>query len=108
MILPTRPFPSWKGWIFSNFTWKFKISSSVTVKCSAYETKTTYLFSQTTSIVGYEQNRKAQYKTIYQYRYKTRKLIKEAGYDIKWSESQSDKTLINKGYKLTGKKRVKG
>ena len=85
-----------------------KISSSVTVKCSAYETKTTYLFSQTTSIVGYEQNRKAQYKTIYQYRYKTRKLIKEAGYDIKWSESQNDKTLINKGYKLTGKKRVKG
>lgn len=85
-----------------------KISSSVTVKCRAYETKTTYLFSQTTSIVGYEQNRKAQYKTIYQYRYKTRKLIKEAGYDIKWSESQNDKTLINKGYKLTGKKRVKG
>lgn len=85
-----------------------KVSSDITVKCSEFETKTTYLFSETTTIVGYTQEREAKYKTVYKYRYKTRKLLTEAGYDIKWSENSNDKTLITKGYKPTGKKRVKG
>ena len=42
-----------------------------------------------------------EYKDVTYYRYQTCEF--KAGYtDIKWSKSNDDKELINKGYKLTG------
>lgn len=83
------------------------LSTGVKVKCNEYETKTTYSFSTYTTVVGYEQIRTKKYKTIYEYRYKTRTLLKEAGSSTKWSTIVNDTTLINDGYKMTGKKREK-
>ena len=82
-------------------------SSGVKVKCSSYTTKTTYVFSTYTAVIGYEETRTPKYKTVYYYRYKTRKLIEKAGSSIKWSTSKNDTKLINDGYKATGNKRVK-
>lgn len=84
------------------------LSTGVSVKCSSYETKTTYVFNESFTVIGYEEKRTAQYKTVYKYRYKTRKLIREAGSDIKWSTTINDSSLINNGYKMTGNKRVQG
>ena len=83
------------------------LSTGVKVTCSGYETKTTYSFSTYTTVVGYEQLRTKKYKTIYEYRYKTRTLLKEAGKSTKWSTTKNDITLILQGYKMTGNKREK-
>jgi len=83
-------------------------STGVKVKCSEYETKTTYTFDIVPTVIGYEEIRTAQYKDVYKYRYKTRDLTKEAGSSRKWSTIQNDATLIDQGYKMTGNKRVKG
>ena len=81
--------------------------NGVTVKCSSYETKTSYVYGTYTTVIGYEETREIKYKTIYQYRYKTRTLIRKAGTSIKWSLSPNDTALINDGYKYTGNKKVK-
>ena len=59
------------------------------------------------AIYQFSRRIKVKYKTIYQYRYKTRTLIQKAGYSIKWSNSDNDTALINDGYKYTGNKKVK-
>lgn len=84
-----------------------KLSTGVEVKCSEYETKTIYIYANRTAIVGYEEIRTMQYKTIYQYRYKTRTLLAKAGSSIRWSTKQNDTALISDGYKMTGNKREK-
>lgn len=93
------------GSVTSNNT--VKTSSGVEVKCSSYETKTTYSFSTYTTIVGYKELRTPVYKTVYSYRYKTRTLLQKAGSSIKWSAVMNDASLINDGYKMTGNKREK-
>ena len=82
-------------------------SNGVTVKCTSFENKTSYVYGTYTTVIGYKETRKVKYKTIYQYRYKTRTLIQKAGYSIKWSNSDNDTALINDGYKYTGNKKVK-
>ncbi len=85
-----------------------KSSSGIEVKCSSFETKTTYSYSTYTTVIGYNETRTEKFKTVYKYRYKTRTLTQKAGYDIKWSVNMNDTSLINQGYKMTGNKRVKG
>lgn len=46
------------------------------------------------------------YRTVTYYRYRTRTLVSKAMTDTKWSNSASDKTLLDKGYKLIGKQEV--
>ena len=84
------------------------LSTGVKVKCSGYTTKTTYSFSTYTTVIGYDEVRTEKFKTIYEYRYKTRTITKKAGSSTKWSTSANDTALINDGYKATGNKRVKG
>ena len=85
-----------------------KSSSGVEVKCTSFETKTSYSYSTYTTVIGYNETRTEKFKTVYKYRYKTRTLTQKAGYDIKWSVNMNDTSLINQGYKMTGNKRVKG
>ena len=82
-------------------------SNGVTVKCTSFENRTSYVYGTYTTVIGYEETREVKYKTIYQYRYKTRTLIRKAGTSIKWSSSPNDTALINDGYKYTGNKKVK-
>ncbi len=45
------------------------------------------------------------YKEVTYYRFRTRTQTQVAGVDYKWSESQSDQTLLSQGYTLTGNKK---
>lgn len=45
------------------------------------------------------------YKDVTYYRYRTRTLISTGTTDTKWSTSQNDKNLLDKGYVLTGNKK---
>ena len=45
------------------------------------------------------------YKEVTYYRFRTRTQTQVAGVDYKWSESQSDETLLSQGYTLTGNKK---
>jgi len=45
------------------------------------------------------------YQEVTYYRYRTRTLISAGTTDTKWSTSQNDKTLLDKGYTLTGNKK---
>lgn len=47
----------------------------------------------------------ATYQDVTYYRYRTRTLISTGTTDTKWSTSQNDKTLLDKGYVLTGNKK---
>ena len=83
------------------------LSTGVKVKCSGYSTKTIYSFSTYSTIIGFDETRTEKFKTIYEYRYKTRTITKKAGSSVKWSTA-NDQALIKDGYKLTGQKRQKG
>ena len=83
-------------------------SKGVKVTCKEYETKPVIVSTTYNTIIGYNKIKTPTYKKVYEYRYKTRTLIQAAGSDIKWSTTSNDTTLINKGYKMTGQKRIKG
>lgn len=50
----------------------------------------------------YETKKVAVYDDVKYYRYRTRKQVSVASTDYKWSYSNKDTDLLNKGYKLTG------
>lgn len=83
-------------------------TKGVKVTCKEYETKPVIISTTYNTIIGYHKIKTPTYKKIYEYRYKTRTLIQTAGSDIKWSTTANDTALINKGYKMTGQKRIKG
>ena len=62
-------------------------------------------FNTITKIVGYNEIRNALYKDVYQYRTRTRTVVKDAYTDYKWSV-YNDQSLLNQGYTMNGNKRV--
>jgi len=105
----TTPYTTWKKYTRSvstiTATDTITSGSNVSVKCSKYETKETVLFTTYSTIVGYEQERKVNYKTICNYKYRNRSITKDAYTDYKWS-TYNNQTLLNDGYKMTGNKRL--
>ena len=49
MILPTRPLPSWNGWMRSNWQWKLMMSSSVLFLMALYVASRTFIWVRTSS-----------------------------------------------------------
>lgn len=105
----TTPYTTWKKYTrkVSTVTATDTITtgSSVSVKCTSYETKNTILYTTYSTIVGYEKTRTINYKTTCSYKYRKRTVTKEAYTDYKWSY-YNDQTLLNDGYKMTGNKRL--
>jgi len=105
----TTPYTTWKKYTreVSTLTATDTITESngATVKCTSYETKDTVLFTSYEKVVGYEETRTINYKTVCTYQYRTRTIIKDAYTDYKWSY-YNDKLLLDDGYTMTGNKRL--
>lgn len=107
----TTPYTTWHkyeravGKVSTNGNSTTVTTSGITVECSEFEEKETILFNTVTKVVGYSQTRTPISKEVYQYRKKTRTLVKEAYVDYKWS-IYNDQTLLDQGYKMNGNKRV--
>lgn len=105
----TTPYTTWKKYTRSvstvTATDTIVTGSSITTKCTGYETKNTILYTTYDAIVGYEKKRTINYKTVCKYKYRSRTVIKEAYTDYKWSV-YNDTALLNAGYKMTGVKRL--
>ena len=105
----TTPYTTWKKYTRSvstvTATDTITTGSSVTTKCTKFETKNTILYTTYDQIVGYEKTRTVNYKTVCSYKYRSRKVIKEAYIDYKWSK-YNDTALLNAGYDYTGAKRL--
>jgi len=105
----TTPYTTWKKYTrkVSTLTATDTITESTgaTVKCTSYETKDTVLFTSYQKVVGYEETRTINYKTVCTYKYRTRTITKDAYTDYKWSY-YNDQKLLNDGYKMTGNKRL--
>lgn len=83
-------------------------SGGIKVSCAEKEIKSIPIYGTKLEVTdAYEVIKVTRlYADVKYYRYKTRKIIKEAYVDKKWSY-YNDKNLLNKGYKYTGKKKVK-
>lgn len=79
--------------------------TGATVKCDGYETKDTILFTSYENIVGYENVKQTNYKTVCTYQYSTRTITKDAYTDYKWS-FYNNQSLLDDGYKMTGNRRL--
>ncbi|MBQ7104936.1 MAG: hypothetical protein IJN90_03690 [Bacilli bacterium] len=105
----TTPYTTWKKYTRSvstvTATDTITTGSSVSVKCSSYETKDTVLYTTYSTVVGYEKTRTINYETTCSYRTRNRSVVKEAYTDYKWSY-YNDQALLNDGYKMTGNKRL--
>ncbi len=105
----TTPYTTWKKYTRSVSTVTAEdtivTGSSVTTQCTSFETKNTILYTTFDQIVGYEKIRTINYKTVCSYRYRSRKVVREAYIDYKWSH-YNDTDLLNAGYKYTGAKRL--
>lgn len=80
-----------------------KTSSGSTINCDSLTTGSVEVYNNYRQIVAFNQKRKATTKTIYLYRYRTRTLLDKPYVDYKYSVSKQDKSLLDQGYKLTGK-----
>ena len=80
-------------------------TSYITISCAETEKKTVEIFGLAKKLVGYEEVRTPVYKDIYQYKARTRTVIKDAYTDFKWSV-YNDQNLLNQGYVMTGNTRV--
>lgn len=108
----TTPYTTWKKYVRDVGTVSTSgngsttiTTSNIAVECKEYETKETILFNTITSVVGYEEVREALYKDVYQYRSRTRTLVRDAYIDYKWS-IYNDTNLLNQGYQMNGNRRV--
>ena len=105
----TTPYTTWKKYTRSvstvTATDTIVTGSSITTKCTGYETKDTTLYTTYDAIVGYEKKRTINYKTVCKYKYRSRTVVREAYTDYKWSV-YNDKALLDAGYKMTGVKRL--
>ena len=83
--LPTRPFPSWNGWIRSNFTWKSRISSKAVSYTHLCMIRCIYMNMLTTGLI-----------------YKTAMLSQTAYYFLSVSYTHLDvykRQLLNKDFR---------
>lgn len=102
----TAPYTIWKKYTrqVSTVTDSSTIvTSGVTVKCSEYETKTTNYYSNVRKAVGYTTIR--VYGDVYQYKTRTRTILRNEYPEYTWSAVYNDQSLINAGYKMTGNTR---
>lgn len=81
------------------------VTSGVTTSCTSTAVRTIDIYDYVSKFVRYDIIRVPVYKDVYNYRRRTRTVVKEAYTDYKWS-TYNDTTLINNGYTKTGKTRV--
>jgi len=79
-------------------------TSSVKVNCADYDNERIPVYGERISFAGFEKVKTPLYVTVDLYQVRTRTITKKVTADTKWSTSSNDTTLLNQGYKLTGKK----
>lgn len=96
-------------YIYKVYTRTIKEETRTTSQLSAVcnvEEKTINVYGMKKTFVGYLANKTQEVQYTYYYHTKTRTVLEDAKTYEKWSSSANDKTLINDGYKYTGKKEV--
>lgn len=84
-----------------------KQSNGSTIRCDSLTNGHLTNMNRYKQIVAFNQTRKEVNNTSYIYRYRSRQLLQKSYTDYKYSTSKKDTSLLNKGYKLTGKVTVK-
>ena len=80
-------------------------NSSVAAKCDKTEVKDVEIFATAKQLVGYQEVRTPIYKDVYNYKRRTRTIVKDGYTDYKWG-TYNDSSLISQGYTMTGNTRV--